>query len=345
MNSDLAVGFGLILLGAVFGGTFALPSKFTGKFPWEVLWGSFFVFVTLLLPLPLARLFLPEIVAIWKASGWVLFLLPMAFGFLWGLGSFTNAISISLIGLSLAYAINFGMQTSAGSILPFLFQQSTHINTLHGRLILAGILVCVIGVSVCGYVGILKDRALGRVDVLGETPQPRIRKGVVICVISGVFCACLNLAFSFGSQMIVIAQNDFLVAGSAATLAVWVPAFLGGFLSAGGYCAWKLTRNRTWSSFRSPGAWKVILLALLMAILHDGAIFLYGLGTRYIGELGTSAGFAIFTSGIMLVGSVTGFMTGEWRECSRSIIRKMILGLAVIVFGICILAVGNAMMG
>jgi L-rhamnose-H+ transport protein len=345
MNGDLAAGFGLILLGAVFGGTFALPSKFAGKIPWEALWGAFFVFVTLLLPLPLARLFLPEAVAIWKASGWALFLLPMAFGFLWGLGSFTNAISISLIGLSLAYAINFGMQTSTGSILPFLVQQSTHINTPHGRLILAGILVCVIGVCVCGYVGILKDRAMGKANVLGDAPRPKIRRGVILCVISGVFCACLNLAFSFGAPMMALAQNEFAVAGPAATLAVWVPAFLGGFISAGGYCAWKLTQNKTWSSFRGPGAWRVIALALLMAVLHDGAIFLYGAGTRYIGELGTSAGFAIFTSGIMVVGSVTGFLTGEWRECPRSMIGKMILGVAVIVGGICILAIGNGMMG
>jgi hypothetical protein len=55
------IGFTLILLGAVCGGSFGLPSKFVSKgTPWETLWGPFFFFVTLLIPtcvFPLCRSF------------------------------------------------------------------------------------------------------------------------------------------------------------------------------------------------------------------------------------------------------------------------------------------------
>ncbi|MHC4425673.1 MAG: hypothetical protein ACYSYV_06205 [Planctomycetota bacterium] len=45
------VGFALLLLGAVCGGSFGLPSKFVKKdTPWETLWGPFFFFVTILIP-------------------------------------------------------------------------------------------------------------------------------------------------------------------------------------------------------------------------------------------------------------------------------------------------------
>ncbi len=44
------LGFLFLFLGAACGGSFGLPSKFARKdTPWEVLWGPFFFFVTILL--------------------------------------------------------------------------------------------------------------------------------------------------------------------------------------------------------------------------------------------------------------------------------------------------------
>ena len=348
MNEDLIIGFGLIVLGAICGGTFALPSKFADEFPWETLWGPFFLFVTLLIPIPLGSLLIKEVGATWSAAGWFTVMLPIIFGFLWGLGSFTNGIAFSLIGLSLAYAINFGVQTSVGSILPMVLQHSKHVNTPYGYIIISGIIICVIGVGICGYAGILKDRFLKAGDKQqadsGEVREKsQITKGVIICAISGVLCACLNLAFSFGSKIQYISQAEFGNSASTATLSVWILAFLGGCISSGFYCAYLLFKNSTWKIFLQPGAWKVLLLALVMAILHDGALFFYGAGTSFIGVLGTSIGFAVFTSGIMVVGNINGFITKEWRGIDRRIVVGLISGLLIIVLGICVLAKGNSM--
>ena len=44
-------GLLLLLLGAICGGSFGLPSKFVKEgTPWETLWGPFFFFVAVLLP-------------------------------------------------------------------------------------------------------------------------------------------------------------------------------------------------------------------------------------------------------------------------------------------------------
>ena len=348
MNTDLFIGFGLVVLGAVCGGTFALPSKFAGKYPWENLWGPFFLFVTLLIPIPLGNLLIKEVYATWSSAGWFVVMLPIIFGFLWGLGSFTNGIAFSLIGLSLAYAINFGVQTSVGSILPLILQHSKHINTPYGYVIIIGIVICVTGVGICGYTGILKDRYLkagdkGQDGGDGSGNKSQIKKGVIICVISGVLCACLNLAFSFGAEIQHISEVDFGNSASTATLSVWILAFLGGCISSGFYCVYLLFKNSTWKVFLQPGAWKVLMLAAAMAILHDGALFFYGAGTSYIGVLGTSVGFAVFTSGIMVVGNINGFLTKEWKGIDKRIVTKILIGVAVIVLGICILAIGNSM--
>jgi len=55
MDTDQLLGFGLLLLGAICGGSFGLPSKFAKKdTPWEVLWGPFFLMVTILIPVVVA---------------------------------------------------------------------------------------------------------------------------------------------------------------------------------------------------------------------------------------------------------------------------------------------------
>lgn len=48
----MTTGLLLIILGALCGGSFGLPSKFVRKdTPWETLWGPFFFFATIVLPL------------------------------------------------------------------------------------------------------------------------------------------------------------------------------------------------------------------------------------------------------------------------------------------------------
>ena len=168
-------------------------------------------------------------------------------------------------------------------------------------------------------------------------------KGLLVCILAGLLCACLNFAFSFGSPILNSSLETYGNAQAVATLAVWMPALLGGSLAACGYCISLLFKNRTWQTFKQPGIKQVVMLAFVMAILHDAAIFFYGLGSQYLGVLGVSVGFALLFCGMMLVGNICGFMTGEWKGAIRISRRWIMVGVAGLVLGICILAVGNAL--
>ena len=112
-------GFGLLLLlfGAMCGGSFGLPSKFVKKdTPWETLWGPFFFFVAILLPTTVFPFIADGLFETCRTAGWNIIILPVAFGFLWGLGSMTLGMSFAFIGLSLAYAINYGAQIITGGL-------------------------------------------------------------------------------------------------------------------------------------------------------------------------------------------------------------------------------------
>ena len=164
MLSAQVIGFVLILLGAVCGGSFGLPSKYAKQgTPWEVLWGPFFFFVTIFIPVAVAPLVVNDLAGVYVRAGGDAIFGTIAFGFLWGLGSMALGMSFAFIGLALAYALNYGAQIVFGSIVPMLLFDAEKVCALPGRvmaMILAGVAVCVAGVAVSGRAGILKQRSL-----------------------------------------------------------------------------------------------------------------------------------------------------------------------------------------
>jgi len=341
MTTELVIGFAILLFGAMCGGSFGLPSKFAPKgLPWENLWGPFFLFATLLLPLVAGPALIPGLFGIYTNVGWQGLLLPFVFGILWGLGSMTLGLSFAFIGLSLAYAINYGGQIIVGFTVPTLIHAPEKFMTTPGLVILAGVLVCLVGVVLCGRAGILK--AANETGHASGQPKKSGLPGLLLALASGVLCACYAIAFSFA--------NGINEAASAAPYAVmdWrnsLPAtfliLFGGFFSSCVYCAMKLTKNKTWGKFLSPGAGVAVVIALVMAILHDAAVGLFGLGASKLGNLGVSVGYTVFMAFAIIVGNLNGFLTGEWRNAGKPAIRWICAGIAVLVVAVCILGYGK----
>ena len=125
-------------------------------------------------------------------------------------------------------------------------------------------------------------------------------------------------------------------------MAVTAIILWGGAFSACIYCAVQLTRKGLWKNFGNPGTGFVLLLALVMAFLHDGAIFLFGLGFPYLGDLGVPVGYPAFMSFAIIVGNVHGFRTGEWKGASARSIRWILAGIVILIIGVAILGRGNA---
>ncbi len=346
---DTALGMGLLLLGAICGGCFGLPSKFAGKdTPWETLWGPFFLFVTVLIPTAVFPLIADGLFATCAAADWAAVAGPVLFGFLWGLGSMALGLSFAFIGLSLAYAINYGAQIATGGLGPLLIHNPDQLFTPHGAVITAGVAVCLVGVVVCGRAALLKEASqkAGRAPDTAESSRgrPSLGKGLAIALASGILCACFGIAASFG--------DDVAAASKAAFDTGWRSAFVvcalilwGGTLSACGYCVYKLCANRTWGSFRRPGIGRVLVLALLMASLHDGALLCFLVGAPMLGALGVAVGYAVFMSFAIIVGNVNGFLTGEWKGASRRSVAWIAAGILVLVAGVSVLTTGNYLHG
>lgn len=345
---DLWLGFLFLLLGAACGGSFGLPSKFVKKdTPWEVLWGPFFFFVTVLLPVVVGPVLVKDFVGIYTSVPFSKLLPVLIFGFLWGLGSMTLGLSFAFIGLSLAYALNYGTQIITGSIAPMTIFNPQDIPTAHGAVILLGVATCVVGVIVAGRAGILKEHSLtkddaGSAEAGASKGKPKMGMGLIIGIGSGILCACYGLALAYAGPIGKAAE----AAGNTGVAVGWVQTCLilwGGVLSACGYCVYKLTVNKTWGHLCKPGIGRTLLIALVMACLHNGAILLLALGFPLIGGLGVSVGYPMFMSFAIIIGNFHGFRTGEWKGASRKSIQWIVAGIAVLILGVCVLAQGNNM--
>ncbi len=352
MTQAMILGGVYVLLGAICGGSFGLPSKYAKEdTPWEVLWGPFFLFVTILIPCTVAPLVVNDLVGIYAAVDLRAVIIPtLIFGFLWGLGSMTLGMSFAFIGLSLAYALNYGAQIMFGSLIPMAIFDYKEFFTPHGGVILAGIGVCLIGVIVSGRAGILKDRSLAKDDPPGETgasdsaiKKPKMLIGLLIAVVSGILCACYAVASGYAGPIDEVAREGDLNSKWRAAWAITALILWGGAVSACGYCVIQLTRNKTWGHLAKPGIGFIILLAVAMAVLHDAAIFFFGLGWINLGDLGVSVGYPAFMSFAIIVGNFHGFRTGEWKGASRQSVGWLVAGIVLLIVGVCILAAGKSM--
>ncbi len=339
----MIAGLAWIALASVFLGTFALPGKYVKNYAWENTWGAFFFLGMLVVPVGFASLTINGLGETYARVPWGVLLGVMALGFLWGCGFCLWGYGLSMLGLSLGYAITMGTMALCGSMLPFFLGQGNRVGTTGGMVVIAGILVCVAGVACSGVAGLRREQSQ-RGTAAQTSDKRRSLTGAAVCVLAGLLSSGCNIAFYVGSQIGKIDSISVASFGNPAWmggLSVWVLIFLGGLVPSLTFSTIQLSRNGTWGRFLQEGSGRNLVLAALMALGHFACLFFYGLGGWMVGALGTSVGFAIFQCGSVLVGNGLGYMTGEWRDASRNSKAWLAGGLAVLVTGIIVVSFGN----
>jgi len=196
----MGIGIAWALLGGFFLGTFALPSKYIKNYAWENTWGSFFLFAMLVVPVGFAWLAVNDLWATFgDVSGLAVFGV-MALSFLWGIGFCCWGYGLSMVGLSLGYALTMGTMCLVGSMVPFFLGQSDAGST-GGMIVILGILVCIGGVAVNGFAGVQREKSQGGGESNeGSGKKKGILAGLLVCVLAGVLSSGLNVAFFVGGQ-------------------------------------------------------------------------------------------------------------------------------------------------
>lgn len=119
--------------------------------------------------------------------------------------------------------------------------------------------------------------------------------------------------------------------------AVWSIALTAGCLVNAGYCIYLLRSRKTGALYRC-GRWANWCWAALAGVLWYVSMMFYGMGGSFLGDAGTSVGWALMQSLAILTGNLAGLFSGEWRDASPASRRTMWLGLSCLLAGVFIVA-------
>ena len=166
-----------VILGVIFhfiggfaSGSFYMPFKKVRGWAWESYWIIGGLFSWLVVPPIAAWLTIPgfsEIIANTETSTLAYTYL---FGLLWGIGGLTYGLGVRYLGVALGSSIILGLCMVFGALIPSIYYQFFHeegkdtISAIAGSnwglTVLAGLVVCIIGIIICGKAGIMKERQL-----------------------------------------------------------------------------------------------------------------------------------------------------------------------------------------
>jgi L-rhamnose-H+ transport protein len=106
------------------------------------------------------------------------------------------------------------------------------------------------------------------------------------------------------------------------------------------FCAYLFARERSLPKFLLPGTRRNYLLAVSMGAMWLAGFILYGMGATRLGKMGSSVGWALFMSSMVLVANLWGLATGEWRQAGRKPKRVMTAGLVILVLAMFLVGSG-----
>ena len=202
--------------------------------------------------------------------------------------------------------------------------------------VLSGVAVMVVGIIFSTWGGQVREQGKA-----GNTAYPsgqNYSAAGLLAVLCGTMAPMLNYSFAFGQNiaMEAVRQGTLEV---RASYAIWPIGLAGGFVPNIAYSLYLLRKNRSWGTFlsASPDA----LWPTLMGVLWMGAFALYGMAAIYLGSFGTSIGWGLLQIFMIMTATLSGVLTGEWKQAPTSAKRLLGLGLSCLTGATVLLALGN----
>ena len=127
----------------------------------------------------------------------------------------------------------------------------------------------------------------------------------------------------------------------ATAVFVMMIIYLAGALFVIPYFIYHLSKKKLWPKFKTPHFLPNIGLTATMAILNFAASASFAFAAFLLGPVGNTVGYAIFNTVCVVVATLSGIFTGEWKNTTKRATQFLYLGLIAMVIGVIIIAIGN----
>jgi L-rhamnose-H+ transport protein len=338
-------------LGGFASGSFYMPYKKVRNWHWENYWIIGGLFSWLIVPPLAAWLTLPgfaEIIRNTSSStlGWT-----FLFGLLWGVGGLTYGLGVRYLGMSLGNSVVLGFCSAFGALVPSLYYnffpapgKTRFYDLLHtswGRIVLGGVLICLVGIFICGRAGTMKEKELTGEEKKKSIAEFNLTRGLVVAVISGILSACFNFGIEAGKPMAeaaVRAGYNSLYQNNV----IYVTLLWGGLTTNFVWCLLLNVRNRSFGDYtdRSKPLLRNYMYSALAGTTWFLQFFFYGMGESKLGNGASS--WILHMAFIILVANMWGFVLGEWKGVSNRTRTAIAMGILTILVSVLLVGYGNA---
>lgn len=341
----MAVFWGVILhaLGGFASGSFYLPYKGVRGWAWESYWLVGGLFSWIVAPWILGSLTVPNLMQVLRESSSETLWWTYFWGVLWGFGGLTFGLAMRYLGLSLGMAVALGLCAIFGTLVPPIWsgQFGQLVSTTSGQVIVLGLAVCVLGISICGQAGRMKEQNQTEAEKKAAIAEFDLRKGLMVAVFSGVMSACFSFGLTAGqpiAERAVRMGADPLYMNNAPLVIV----LLGGLTTNLIWTLYLNWRNKTFSDYTNVSApiRRNILFCAMAGVTWYFQFFFYGMGDSKMGEYRFS-GWTLHMAFIIAFSSFWGLYLHEWRGANRPTLRTIRLGIMTVVLSTVIVGIGN----
>jgi L-rhamnose-H+ transport protein len=377
-----ALGVFFHWLGGLASASFYVPYRGVRRWSWETYWlvGGFFSWI--IAPWLLATLMTCDLYQVLSEAPGSTIFWAVFFGLFWGVGGLTFGLTMRFLGLSLGMAVVLGLCAAFGTLMPPIVSGvfvSQVLGTASGRVILAGVFVCLLGIGAAGIAGILKEREMSMEQKKAVIKEFDLKKGLAVASLSGVMSACFAYGLAAGGPIKILTLKH----GTPTLwqgLPVLVVVLIGGFTTNFIWCLALNIRNRTGFQYFTANAEKYreiadepiletaidapsrevvehipssppadrqpvpmlsnYLLCALAGTTWYFQFFFYTMGETQMGKYGFSS-WTLHMASIIIFSTLWGLGFKEWRGAGAPAMRFLTLALFLLVGSTVIVGYGN----
>jgi L-rhamnose-H+ transport protein len=350
MQAILGVIFHFI--GGFASGSFYMPFKKVRCWHWESYWIIGGLFSWLIVPPLAAWLTVPGFAEIIKATSTTSIKYTLLFGVLWGFGGLTYGLGVRYLGMSLGNSVVLGFCSAFGALVPSIyynFNPSPGKNTLHdlltttwGKVVLGGVIICLVGIYICGKAGMMKENELPEAEKKRSVAEFNLVKGLLVAIFSGIMSACFNFGIEAGKPMseaaVTAGFNPLYQNNVTYVVLLW-----GGLATNFIWCMILNVRNKTFGDYtdKSTPLAKNYLLSALAGTTWFLQFFFYGMGESKLGNGASS--WILHMAFIILVANMWGIFLKEWNGVSKKTKTTFAIGIVTIILSVFLVGVGNSL--
>ncbi|CAL1520112.1 L-rhamnose/proton symporter RhaT [Chitinophaga sp. MM2321] len=339
-------------IGGFASGSFYMPFKKVKGWHWESYWLIGGLFSWLVVPPLAAWLTLPGFSEIISQASWSVIATIYIFGLLWGIGGLTYGLGIRYLGMSLGNSVMLGCCSVFGALVPAIYYNivptagktslSEMLSSTWGLVVLLGLLVCLTGIFICGWAGIMKEKELTEEEKKKAVAEFSVVKGLIVGVISGILSACFVYGIEAGKDMAEVAVANGLNPLYQNNV-TYVVLLWGGLTTNFVWCIILNIRNRSYHDYtnKSTPLLRNYLFAAMAGTTWFLQFFFYGMGESKLGNGASS--WILHMAFIILIANMWGLALREWKGVSKKATATIVGGILTILLSVLIVGYGNSL--